>query len=281
MFYPADRLSEVFRNTGGHLESSEIIMAHSTNKEDIREFAFRNVNINHAVKVVDLGCGFGFFTQALKGKISPEAVVTGIDCFLEYREPYFTLCRETGFKGQFYDSGIKALLNFNPASVDLVLSSFSMYFFPEVIPRVATLLSKNGIFIVITHYSTHLRELTNLISEMLNKLGFPQKEPLPHDKLIRNFPAEDGLNRLSGYFEKIEKRDYPNELIFARGSIVELLKYVNYKKSFFLPDSFLKNPIISGKAETYLLDQVGKMKEFRITKNDAVFICTHPKQINR
>ena len=36
MNYPADKLSEVFRNTSGHFESSEIILAHSTNKEDVR-----------------------------------------------------------------------------------------------------------------------------------------------------------------------------------------------------------------------------------------------------
>jgi SAM-dependent methyltransferase len=279
MFYPANKLSEVFRDTSGHLESSEIIITHSSNKEDIREFALHNVNLEHAMKVVDLGCGFGFFTQSLKGKISPEAVVTGIDCFMEYREPYLTLCREAGYMGQFYGSGMNALSNFKPASVDLVLSSFSMYFFPEVIPRVASLLSPDGIFILITHYSTHLRELTDLISEILNKLGLPQKDSFPHDKLIRNFPAEEGLNRLFGYFEKIEKRDYPNELIFARGSTGELLKYVNYKKSFFLPDSVLKDPSLTRQVESFLLKKAGENKEFRITKKDAVFICTHPIKI--
>jgi len=276
MFYPADKLSVVFRNTSGHVESSEIIIAHSTNKEDIRKFALHNLKFKNAISVIDLGCGFGFFTQALKGRISRQAVAIGIDCYPEYRESYLTLCRELGFTGRFYDSGIEALSGFQPGSVDLILSSFSIYFFPQIMPNVVSLLKSEGTFIIVTHYSTHLKELTTLINEILNDLGILQTEPLPHDRLCRNFPAEEGVDRLTRYFNKIVKRDYNNELVFNSESASELMKYVNYKKSFFLPETVLKNPELSMEAEYMLLNKISKMKEFRITKKDAVFICTHP-----
>jgi ubiquinone/menaquinone biosynthesis C-methylase UbiE len=276
MFYPADKLSMVFRNTSGHVESSEIIIAHSTNKEDIREFALHNLKFKNAISIIDLGCGFGFFTQALKGRISRQAVVTGIDCYPQYRESYLSLCRESGFNGRFYDSGIEALSGFQSGSAELILSSFSIYFFPEIMPKVVSLIKNKGTFIIITHYSTHLKELTSLIKEILNDLRVAQPEPLPHDRLIGNFPAEEGIDRLTGYFKKIEKRDYNNELVFNSESASELMKYVNYKKSFFLPETVLKNPKLSREAESMLLNKISKMKEFRITKNDAVYICTHP-----
>ena len=101
MIYPTNKLSEVFRDASGHRESSAVILAHSTNKEDIREFALRNVNIKDATQVIDLGCGFGFFTMALKEKINNTAIVSGIDCFAEYREPYLSVCRKMGFTGRF------------------------------------------------------------------------------------------------------------------------------------------------------------------------------------
>jgi SAM-dependent methyltransferase len=276
MVYPTNELSVVFRNTSGHVESSEIIIAHSTNKEDIREFALHNIKFKNAISVIDLGCGFGFFTQALKGRISHQSVVTGIDCFTEYREPYLTLCLELGFKGRFYDSGVDALSGFQPGSVDLILSSFSIYFFPEIIPKVVSLLKNEGTFIIVTHYSTHLKELTSLIKEILNDLGFEHSGPLPHDKLIGNFPAEEGVDRLTGHFKKIEKRDYKNELVFDLESASELMKYVNYKRSFFMPEAVLEDPTLSRMAEASFLNKINKMKEFRITKKDAVFICTHP-----
>jgi SAM-dependent methyltransferase len=276
MVFPTDKLSVVFRNTSGHVESSEIIITHSTNKEDIREFALQNLKFKNAISVIDLGCGFGFFTQALKGRISLQSVVTGIDCFTEYRKPYLTLCRELGFKGRFYDSGVDALSGFQPGSVDLILSSFSIYFFPQIMPNVVSLLKREGTFIIVTHYSTHLKELTALIKEILNDLRVAQPEPLPHDRLIGNFPAEEGIDRLIGYFKKIEKRDYNNELVFDLESASELMKYVNYKRSFFVPEAVLEDPTLSKRAEANFLNKISKMKEFRITKKDAVFICTHP-----
>lgn len=276
MNYPTDKLSEVFRDIEGHKESSEIIIAHSTNKEDIREFALCNVNIKDAKQVINLGCGFGFFTQALKNKINSNAVVAGIDRFAEYRQPFLKLCRGLGFNGQFYDSGTEALSNFKPASVDLVLSSFSIYFFPEIISTVASILRKTGTFIIITHYSSHLHELTTMISEIFKDIGYSQPGPFPHDKLISNFPAEEGISRLSGYFAKIEKRDYENELVFTKESVAELMTYIAYKRSFFIPENIQMNPTLSDRFEKGMLQKVLRKKEFRITKKDAIFICTHP-----
>jgi SAM-dependent methyltransferase len=276
MNYQANKLSEVFRDMGGHLKSSEIIVAHSTNKTDIREFALRNLTIDNASQVIDLGCGFGFFTGALKSRIKRQAVVSGIDCFEEYRQPYLQLCHNSGFQGKFFSTGMDALSTFEPESVDLILSSFSIYFFPEVVSRVASILRKTGTFILITHYTSHLKELTALISKTLDELGYPQTETLPHDKLIRNFPAEEGIARLSHFFGNIEKRDYDNELIFTKGSLDELLDYVNYKHTFFIPETIPFKPAFFNRVETSLLEKVRHMKECRITKNDAVFICTHP-----
>jgi SAM-dependent methyltransferase len=275
MSYPTNMLSEVFRDTEGHYTSSEIIAAHSSNKEDIREFALRNIDFLHVRQVMDLGCGFGFFTQALKDKISRGSVITGIDCLEEYRRPFISLCKKLGFKGHFFNSGIEALSDFKNGSVDLILSSFSIYFFPEVVEKVASILKKSGTFIVICHYSSHLRELTDLMTEILKSKGYPVSGPLPHDKLIGNFPAEDGKERLSGYFKKIEQRKYLNELIFKTRTINQLVSYIRYKRLFFIPEEPGDEAInlnIEAEIGKVLKDQ----KEFRITKNDGVFICTHP-----
>jgi ubiquinone/menaquinone biosynthesis C-methylase UbiE len=277
MNYPAGKLSEVFRNIGGHFESSEIILAHSTNKEDVRDFALRNVNISHALQIIDLGCGFGFFTQKLKGKISNQAVVTGIDCFAEYRSPYIGLCTQSGFNGQFYDTGTAALDQFKPSSVHLIVSSFSIYFFPDVMAEVAEKLKETGTFIVITHFSSHLKEFTDMINETLKEMGYLVKEQLPHDKLIKNFPAEEGIERLSGHFRKIEKREYINELRFSsEASVDQLMKYILYKRSFFVPEDISEDPSLFMRVESKLREKITTMNEIRITKNDGVFICTHP-----
>lgn len=275
MTYPTQILSEVFRDTSGHVESSEIIIAHSTNKKDIREIALEHLDLSDAKNVMDIGCGFGFFTEALQGRIHPDARVTGIDSFAEYRQPYLNICRKSGFKGAFSESGVALLSSLHPASADLVLSSFSMYFFPEALPVVASILKSTGKLIIITHYSSHLCELTAMVNEIVTDLGFPQSEPPPHDRLIANFTAEDGLTRLSPYFEKIEKRDYMNELVFDPPSATELIRYIAYKRSFFIPENILKDPLITKQVENEIFRRVSQRTEFIITKNDAIFICTH------
>lgn len=275
MAYPTQILSEVFRDTSGHVESSEIIIRHSANKKDIREIALEHLDLSDAKNIFDIGCGFGFFTEALKGRIHPAARVTGIDSFADYRQPYLNTCRKSGFDGAFSESGVALLSSLHSASADLVLSSFSMYFFPEVLPVVASILKITGKLIIITHYSSHLCELTAMIGEILTDLGFPQSEPPPHDRLIANFTAEDGLTKLSPYFEKIEKRDYLNDLVFNPQSASELIRYIAYKRSFFVPENILKDPVVTKQVENEIFRKVSKKKEFRITKNDAIFICAH------
>lgn len=275
MGYPTNILSEVFRDTEGHYTSSEIIAAHSLNTEDIREFALRNIDLLHVRQVMDLGCGFGFFTQALKDKISTGSVITGIDCFEEYRRPFISQCKKLGFKGHFFSSGTEALSDIINGSFDLVLSSFSIYFFPELVEKVAAILKKSGTFIIICHYSSHLRELTDLMTEILKSKGYPVSCPLPHDKLIANFPAEEGRERLTGYFKKIEQRKYLNELIFNSQTTSQLVSYIMYKLLFFIPEE-LGDKAINLNIETEIRKVLKDQKEFRITKNDGVFICTHP-----
>jgi ubiquinone/menaquinone biosynthesis C-methylase UbiE len=276
MSYPTNKLSEVFRDTLGHIKSSEIIISHSSNKEDIREFALRRLNLKSVKQVIDLGCGFGFFTRILKDKISRDAIITGIDCFEEYRSPFITVCGELGFEGRFFNSGIEALSNFKTDSADLILSSFSIYFFPEAIEQVAAILKKNGSFVVICHYSSHLRELTNLISEILKGKGYLLTSPLPHDKLINNFPAEEARERLSVYFSQIEDREYLNELKFTSQTTGQLIKYIMYKRSFFIPEDVGISVSLIIELEKKIREVLVKLEEFWITKNDGVFICTHP-----
>jgi SAM-dependent methyltransferase len=276
MNYPVKKLTEVFRDTGGHKESANIIFARSANKEDIREFALKNLDLKNALQVIDLGCGFGFFTEVLKHRIADKTDVTGIDCFDVYREPYLKLCRDCSFNGHFSDKGTQALTGFNSDSFDLILSSFSLYFFPGMLPQIARTLKATGTCIIITHAATHLMELTQLVNNMLKSFGYPARGPLPHDKLISNFPAETGIHRLSQYFDKIEKRDYLNELIFTKEMIADFLTYFRYKISFFIPGRLLNDLALIERIETGMIKRIQQGKEFRMTKNDAVFICTHP-----
>ena len=82
-------LAEVFRDAKKHQEVAGIISEYLQNKDDIRSMALNDLELSESKNILDLGCGFGFFTQALKGRVHPDAKITGIDRYPEYEWFYF------------------------------------------------------------------------------------------------------------------------------------------------------------------------------------------------
>ncbi|MBC8487824.1 MAG: class I SAM-dependent methyltransferase [Bacteroidetes bacterium] len=276
MNFPENELADAFRDVDSHLECAEIIRTHSSNKKDIRKVALEGIDLINTKHIVDIGCGFGFFTEALFNKTAPEIIVSGIDCFDEYRDVFLNLCKKCDFKGKFYNSGVDALQAFERNCVDLILSSYSLYFFPRIIPQLARILDSSGVCIIITHSGSHLKELYYLVLKALYKNGYKQLKTVPYDELVNNFSGDNGYRQLSEHFGSIEKKDFINELIFSAQATEKYLQYFRHKKSFLLPDFLINDYKIIRKVEEELINHIIKTGEIRITKNDTVFICTNP-----
>lgn len=273
------KLAEVFQDVNGHLEIAEIIRTFSTNKEDIRDVALEGIDISKVRNVIDLGCGFGFFTDGLCYKIEHDLNVSGIDRFAGYSENFLNICERCGFRGNFYNTGIKALQQFTPNSIDLVLCSYSLYFFPEVLRKLIKLLNNSATCVFITHSASNLHEITSIVLNIIQKKEYKQIEKLPHEELMENFTDENGYLKLVKFFNKVEKRDFLNDLVFSSKSSDKFLKYFHYKKSFFIPE-FLKNDLgLFHKIEEELLNRINSKEGFRITKNDTIYICSDPKKV--
>jgi len=129
------KLADVFADVATHKIVANIIITHSTNKSDIREIALEGLDMKSGRKILDLGCGFGYFTRALKGKADPEALVTGIDCFKEYEHLYIESCKISGLKGKFISSGKSILSEFDNNCFDTILCSYALYFSPDNVDK--------------------------------------------------------------------------------------------------------------------------------------------------
>ena len=280
MNHTLDRLAEVFRDIDGHKQSSKIIRTYSYNKQDIREVALNGIDFKNVKQVIDIGCGFGFFSEAFCKRGEAGTIISGIDCFEEYRDIYLQMCLKCGSEAKFYNNGHNALSTFKPNSVNLVLCSFSLYFFPSVLPQLCRILKESGISIFITHSESHLKELTQLVLEIIHSNGFPEINILPHDELIKKFSGENGEMQLLKYFDKVERRNYFNELVFTNRSIGEFIHYFRYKKSFFFPTELLSDYNLITEVENELISYVNKHKKIRISKNDVIFICSKPNLHN-
>lgn len=97
----SETLAEVFRDANSLMLVAGIIQKHLTNKLDIRHIALNGLNLSGARKIIDLGCGCGFFTRGLKGRIQKDVEIVGIDRHSKCKQLYLNACEIIGVSGTF------------------------------------------------------------------------------------------------------------------------------------------------------------------------------------
>jgi len=269
-------LAQVFSDPAAHREVAEIIAAHLTNKHDVRAEALGNLDLSACRTILDLGCGFGFFTLGLQRRTAPGARITGIDCYGSYRTIYLDACKQAGIKGDFNPKGIHAIESMPPDSLDLILCSYALYYFPGYISRIARILHPEGTFVAITHSRSHLHELTTFVKGVLKKNGIPYIEPLPYQSLISHFTDENGHALLSKVFGKVQSRTYRGKLVFKKEDFGRFRKYFLFKRGFFTPQNMNNDEKLIAMILDDLQHDVMTRGEISLTIDDMIFICNDP-----
>ncbi len=229
-----EAVQSVFRDVPGHRAVAGIIRSHSTNSRDVRRYSLEGLDLSDCRDILELGCAFGPFTETLRGRVAPDAAVTGVDIVEAYEEPFLEACRRAGLRGRFLPEGVPVVGSFPEASFDLVLCSFALYFFPEVIPEIARILRADGLFVVITHDRNNMGERADLIRETLAREGDLPGGRLPVENIVSRFSAENGRDLLAPWFGEIETQDYRNTLVFPPSDIPQILRYIHFKSPFLL-----------------------------------------------
>ena len=269
-------LAEVFSDVSTHMLVSGIIRDQLTNSLDVREEAFRGLDLSGCRTVLDIGCGFGFFSGGLAGKLGPDAEITGIDRYEKYRNPYMETAGKAGLKSNFISEGISAVNHFDECSYDMVICSYALYFFPDFIPEVARILKDDGMFVVITHSCPHMKELTYLVNGILASENMPHERLLPYEMLINRFCDHNGTGLLAPWFSNISRKEFRSEIVFTPPDFDKFAEYFRFKFPFFIPcgkkDEKKLTDLILHKVNQ-LLEETGS---FIITKDDTIFICSKP-----
>ena len=271
------KIRQVFRNVQKHRRTEQIIRKLSSNKDDIRITALNQVDLTHCQNVLELGCAFGSFTEALKDRLHPEAKITGLDIVPEYEPFFLEACQRAGYSGNFSSIGVHPIKKYTNGTFDLVICSFALYFFIEIIPEIARVLKKNGIFITITHSRRNMQELIALTKTILDKNQLLSgNESLPIEIILRQFSSENGAALLSPHFRRIQQIDFNNSLIFQAQETEFFLEYYQFKRPFFLTGTHtLKNDIFN-QLRLELQKMTMNSKIIKMCKDDRIFICSEP-----
>jgi SAM-dependent methyltransferase len=269
-------LVKVFQDADKHKKIAAIIANHLRDGVDIRGHALNKVDLSGARSILDLGCGFGFFTEALKDRVHPEAKITGVDRFPEYEWFYFQSCETAGIKANFLNDGIKVIEKIEDNSFDLILCSYALYFFPEAIKHISRILKNDGVFIAITHAIPHMQEFTSYVRKVLKANGLIVTIDLPYESLISRFSDKNGPELLHSGFLSISEEKYTGHLEFGVGDQDALIDYFNFKHSFFIPEIIDPVDDLHNKVISSIKKDLNERQLIRITKNDIIFVCSGP-----
>jgi len=256
-----------YQYPSAHEVVSAIIRRCSTNNTDVREAALHDLDLSSVKSILDLGCGFGFMSEALTGRIAPDARLVGTDIWSSNEEPFLRKTSGSGHNSCFVCTRVDSKLSWPDRSFDLVVCSYSLYFFVDVLPEIARILEPQGLFLTITHSESSVASLLRTAG-----CGETGSELL---SLVRRFSAENGHQLLSSWFGEVTQIDYPNSLHFKPEHVDDLLTYLRFK---------LPQLSVGGKLDA---DADGVFVRLRdsllshpdrlmVEKNNAIFRCRRP-----
>lgn len=277
--YSVDDITKTYKAVSEHIDTRGYIRRYSENREDIRDVALRGLDVRDVQKALDLGCSYGFFTEKLVRYLGREADITGIDLIEEgNRESFLRILREEGLAGRFIAGRADHIRAMADGSFDLVVASYSLYFFPHLIGDISRILKPDGIFIALTHTEDSLKELIGLIP-LSNAGGDTLREPAI-SRLFRVFSMENGEVRLKEHFGTIERIPYLNKLVFPYENIEDCYDYVSKKRNLIFKEVRDTDPQrLDGIMEEFfrrIQSCARQNRVLEITKDDCVFRCRDP-----
>jgi SAM-dependent methyltransferase len=246
-----DTIVQSYSNLPVHKVIGELIKKHSENKADIRLVAQKLIDWKAIRTILDCGCGYGWFEKALEGSFDS---ITGIDCLEENKAEFCEAARRIAKEVIFRNIFLPAPLDLPADHFDLIVSAYSLYFFPETLGEIKRMLRPEGTFLIITHSESMLKEgeryfnFTNL------------------KKVIQGFSAENGEALLRQHFTRITSIDYDNAIVFNGDESADLALYIDFKKAFISRDAVPKLVM------ERMLDTLKTKGKLSFNKNDRIFV---------
>jgi SAM-dependent methyltransferase len=257
-----------YARPGDHAAMTDLVRRYSTNRSDVREVALEGVDLSRVRSVLDLGCGYGFMTEVLARRCPEGVVVTGVDALPANGPPFLEALARARRSGCFRALRLGRSLPWPDRSFDVVVASYSLYYFVEAIPEISRILDPKGVFLALTH-------CRNTLARVVAIGGLPTTGTLLA-RLMRCFCNECALERLQPWFEDVHRTDFPNRLVFSIEDRSDLLRFVTFKLPQLLPPG-------SSLAEFRrrlcrdVSDALTRSGRMVIEKDDAILHCRRPR----
>ena len=285
VLYSTDDILKTYEPIEDHRHTKHIIREYARNSNDIRELALEGLDLSFVRHALDLGCGYGFFTEKLRKRLQKGAYIEGLDIIdRNNREAFVDTVETIGYRGEFMQGRADLVQEMEDNRYDLVIASYSLYFFPHLIPDIARILSPEGVFIAVTHSKYSLREITRFIPGCMQIIGLTPPDDIAINRLLSAFCLENGQEKLDPHFARVDRILYENDLVFPLDQVVDCIEYLDKKKHLILKDVSERQPQMVDDMLSYFNQAVFEYArlhgEVIITKDDAIFRCFSPYKRN-
>lgn len=278
--YSEEDIARTYEKVHDHKLTKDIISRYSTNRLDVREIALSGIDLTWVSNVLDLGCGYGLFEEKLGDRLAPDASITGIDIVESNEAPFLKTITNSGYSGTFIRDGADYIRSIDSRTYDLIIASYSLYFFPHLIEDISRILKSNGVFITITHSRDSLKEIMDLIPYSMEHTGITAPGEFAINKLLKAFCLEDGYRQLKPHFEKVEMLPYNNAMLFSPDDMSDCVEYIAKKRPLLFKDIIDLHPNKIRDIEDHfykrLHEQTVSKGLLSITKDDAIFRGFNP-----
>jgi ubiquinone/menaquinone biosynthesis C-methylase UbiE len=278
--FSEDEIKKTYEQTGDHVHTKYLITKYSTNPYDVRDIALQGLDLSGAEHILELGCGYGSFTKNLTGLLGRDAEITGIDMVPENGKPFLSAVKSMNYKGYFICGRADCIKEFEDNLYDVIIASYSLYFFPHLIEDVARILKPEGVFIAITHSQYSLQEVLHLIPESMKNIGLTPIEKTTIARLFEAFSLENGREQLAPHFGRIDEIVYENVLRFSPDEIQDCIDYLEKKQYLLFKDVAERHPLriehVKNGFYKCLHNHAKEKGEILLTKDDVIFHCFNP-----
>jgi len=237
----------------------------STNPRGWLKWAFDQLELGEAGRVLEVGCGSGDLWMQNRERIPAgwEVVLSDVSLGMVSQAR-----RNLATNGKSFMFGVAdvQLLPYPGESFDAVIANHMLYHIPErgrVFSEICRVLKPGGRLFAGTNGQSHLKEIGELIHRFDGQIA-PRKDIYP-------FGLENGAEQLEEYFTDVSLRLYPDSL-----RVTEAEPLVAYIASLSgISDYSLSPEWLSGLGE-FITGELAQRGSIPITKSVGLFIASKP-----
>ena len=230
---------------------------YSVNRQGFAGWIFEQYDLAPGARVLELGCGTG---DLWKGRTA--GLPAGVELVLSDLSPGMLETARRNLGGddrvRFEEIDIQEIPHAD-ASFDLVIANMMLYHVPDIdrgIGEARRVLRPGGVFSCAT-YGEH--GMTQYLTGLLTGVRF-------RDGLNNAFTLQNGAARLERFFDRVERRLYPDELRVT--NVADLVDYL-YSLSGFIGLREGDRPRIAAELEAHMDNGA-----LIVPKEYGVFLCS-------